>query len=162
MIQPWCCARAGPISGGSRLLLLLRDEGLLGRARLLQGRHRRAGTRPHLDGARPRVVEARPRGPLGGGSLGAGGRLGAASLLLLGADGGALATPAATRTATAAAAIAATLAMEVVVVASATSVGAPGARTGVVAPGAEADLRRRCRSPGRGDEGGGWQRLVVC
>jgi hypothetical protein len=89
------------------LLLLLRDEGLLGRARLLQGWHRRTGTRPHLDGARPRVVEARPRGPLGGGSLGAGGRLGAASLLL-GADGGALATPVATRTATAAAAIAAT------------------------------------------------------
>ena len=113
---------------------------------------------PHLDGPRPRVVEARPRGPLGGGSLGAGGRLGAASLLLLGADGGALATPAATRTATAAAAIAATLAAAVVV-ASAAGVGAPGAGTGIDAPGA--GLRRGCRSPGRGGEGGGRRRLAV-
>jgi len=164
VIQPWCCPRAGPISSRFlMLLLLLRDEGLLGRTRLLQGRHRRAGARPHLDGPRPRVVEAWPRGPWGGGSLGAGGRLGAASLLLLlllRADGGALATPATTRTTTAVAAIAATLAAAVV--ASAASVGAPGARTGVVAPRAEADMRRRCRSPGRGGEGGGWRRLVVC
>jgi len=114
MIQPRCCARAGPISGGSRLLLL-RDEGLLRRARLLHGQQRRVRTRPHLNGPRPGVVYGQPRGPRGCCGLAARCRLGAASLLLLGASCGALAAPASTSTAAATSAIVATLAAAVFV-----------------------------------------------